>query len=296
MAVNIEIRNAFNAHASEYERASKIQNAIGERMLERLQYIKHKPRYILDLGCGVGRFTGFLKTLYPEAVIVGLDVAYLMLQQAKTHNVVGAVLHAQEESNKGFFLVNGDMQALPFADNVFDLVFANQVVHWGQSIGQVFAELSRVMNIGGCLMFSSLGPDTFIELKQAFAVVDNYAHVNEFMDLHDVGDNLLAARFLDPVMDMEIITAHYASVDKLLKSLQSQGVRNIHSKRRQSLTGKSAWQQFTVALQGLALPSGKIPLTYEVVYGHAWKGAQRQLEDGIETMISVDVLRRVGRV
>lgn len=283
MSLNIEICNTFNKHASEYEQAAKIQNEIGQRLFERLDYLKINPRYILDLGCGTGLFSLQLKKKYPQAEIIGLDLAQNMLLEAKKK---------QGWWRNKWPLINGDMTRLPFASGSFDLIFANQTIHWAQSLEQVFGELNRVMNNQACLMFSTLGPDTFKELKQAWSIADSYAHTNEFADMHDVGDSLLKERFLDPVVDMELLTVHYGDLRKLLINLKSQGVRNINRMRNEGLTGKHAWQVFTDAYQEHRTNEGKFPLTYEVVYGHAWKGSQHRVGDGAEVFIPISQIKR----
>ncbi|MBA2652358.1 MAG: malonyl-ACP O-methyltransferase BioC [Tatlockia sp.] len=282
MNLKIEICNAFNKHAQEYEKAARVQNEIGERLFERLHYLKISPRYVLDLGCGTGRFTPMLKKLYPQAQIIGLDLSEAMLIQAKR----------KQGWRRKWPLVNGDMTALPFADGCFDLIFMNQVIHWSQPLATVVHELNRVMNFNGCLMFSTLGPDTFKEIKQAWQLADNYAHTNHFMDMHDIGDCLLAEHFLDPVVDMELLSVHYASLKQLLENLKAQGVRNINQTRNRGLTGKQSWQNFESAYQNLRTSEGKYPITYEVVYGHAWKGEQRRLGEGTETFIPVSQIKR----
>lgn len=280
MAPLHEISKAFNRYANEYELAAKVQQEIGMRLLDRLQYLKMKPERILDLGCGPGFFSRELARMYPKAQIVGLDLAQLMLAEARK----------KHSWRRKWPLVAADMMSMPFATGTFDLVFANQVIHWGSLLEQVLRELNRVMKINGCVMFSTLGPDTFKELKKAWAGVNHYAHVNEFPDMHDVGDALMAEHFLDPVIDMEWLTVHYETLPKLLKSIKSQGVKNIHSKRNEGLTGKNEWKKFEQNY--LQTPHGKYPLTYEVVYGHAWKGEQRKTENGVETLISVSQIRR----
>ncbi|KTD15155.1 biotin synthase BioC [Legionella gratiana] len=277
MAVISEISKAFNRHATEYELAAKVQQEIGVRLLERLYYLNMKPQRILDLGCGPGFFSYELMQMYPKAQVVGLDLAQIMLLQARK----------KQSWRRRWSLVAADMQCMPFADGAFDLVFANQVVHWGDHLAQVFRELNRVIKTNGCLMFTTLGPDTFKELKAAWFGVNRYEHVNEFVDMHDVGDCLLSEHFLDPVIDMELLAVHYESLPKLLQALKTQGVKNINSKRNQGLTGKTAWQQFAQNYATMQTDKGKYPLTYEVVYGHAWKGGQRKTELGIETRIPV---------
>ncbi|MCW8409693.1 malonyl-ACP O-methyltransferase BioC [Legionella sp. PATHC035] len=285
MAVIYEISKTFNQHASEYELAAKVQQEIGVRLLERLQYLNIKPQRILDLGCGPGFFTYELTKIYPKAQIVGLDLAQFMLIQAQK----------KQGWLRKWPLVAADMQNMPFVTGAFDLIFANQVIHWGSALTPVFRELNRVMKANGCLMFTTLGPDTFKELKQAWTGVNHYAHVNEFADMHDVGDCLMAEHFLEPVMDMELLSVHYETLPKLLQALKAQGVKNINPRRNQGLTGKTAWRHFEQNYAALQTDNGKYPLTYEVVYGHAWKGEQRKTELGIETMIPISQIVRPKR-
>jgi malonyl-CoA O-methyltransferase len=281
MNVNTEICKAFNDHAVQYEQAAQVQYEIGERLFERLDLIKMNPRVILDLGCGPGVFSKRLKKRYPNAQIIGFDLALGMLLQAK--------------KKQSFFrkwpLIQGDMAIMPFASGLFDLIFSNQVIHWSPSLSSVFSELYRVMNVSGCLMFSTLGPDTFYELRKAWSTVDSHAHANDFVDMHDIGDCLLAEQFLDPVIDMEKLSAHYATLPQLLQALKAQGVRNIHALRKTGLTGRDSWRSFEQSMLGFCTDQGKFPLTYEVVYGHAWKGEPRRMEKGRDTMISVEQLR-----
>lgn len=285
MNVIEQIGKSFNKQAKQYEKAARVQQEIGQRLFERLDYLKIEPKRILDLGCGPGAFTKALQKKYPKAQVVGLDLAFGMLKAS--------------QSRQSWFtrwpLVQADLNTMPFPDGAFDLVFANQVIHWGASLPGVFREISRVMNVNGCLMFSTLGPDTFKELKQAWHGVNDYAHVNEFADMHDVGDCLMSERFLEPVMDMELLTMHYKSVKDVMNSLKAQGVVNINPNRPKGLTGKGDFQKFQTQYEAQKTSSGHYPLTYEVVYGHAWKGTQRVLDQGVETFIPVSgILKSKG--
>lgn len=283
MDIKAEICKAFSKYAASYEKAAKVQQEIGKRLLARLHYLKITPRYILDLGCGAGTFTLFLKKHYPQAIIIGLDLSHAMLQQAKKK---------QGWRNK-WPLLNGDMINLPFSAGLFDLIFANQVIHWSDSLAKLMAELNRVMSKQACLMFSTLGPDTFWELRQAWQGISNFAHNNHFADMHDVGDCLLREHFLDPVVDMEKLTVLYTSVKQLARSLKLQGVRNINRARNKGLTGKKAWQAFESAYQALCTEEAKYPLTYEVIYGHAWKGDLRRAH-GAEAFIPLSQIKRIS--
>lgn len=279
MTVNLEIRKAFNQQAIHYEQQAIIQREIGERLFERLAYLTLKPRCILDIGCGPGFFSQRLKKYYPDAQVVGIDLAEQMLHHAKS-----------KQTDTQWAVVQGDMTQLPFAAETFDLIFANQVIHWGD-FSTVLQALHHVMTREGCLMFTTLGPDTFIELRDAFAIADDYAHVNTFADMHDLADALLQEGFLDPVVDMEHIVAHYTALPALLRSLKRQGVKNIHPDRRTGLMGKKTWTQFTTHMQSYLTPDEKYPLTYEVIYGHAWKTHVPTRRQGSKTFLSLSQMK-----
>ncbi|OGV28805.1 MAG: malonyl-[acyl-carrier protein] O-methyltransferase BioC [Legionellales bacterium RIFCSPHIGHO2_12_FULL_35_11] len=270
------ICNSFNNSALNYEDVANVQTEIGNRLFQRLIYLKIQPKYILDLGSGPGVFTEKLQKLYPKAKVFGVDIAIEMLKISKTR---------QKLFNR-WALVNGDMHNLPFVDGQFDLIFSNQAIHWAESFAAINTELQRLLANGGCLMFSTLGPDTLKELRYSFRVADKYAHVNDFLDMHDVGDAMLKIGFQDPVLDMEMLQVHYPSLQDLLYSLKSQGVVNINSKKNKGLTGKNSWGRFTNAISEFVTNADKYPLTYEVVYGHAWKGIKEKKISGSSISIA----------
>ena len=139
----------------------------------------------------------------------------------------------------------------------------------------VFAEWRRVLRRDGLLMFSCFGPDTFKELGAAFAAVDAYPHALVFADMHDLGDRMLAAGFTTPVVDMEMITLTYDTPEKLLQDVRAFG-GNPLADRRRGLFGRQAWSRVLQELELQRLPDGRIPLTIEVIYGHAFKPAERE--------------------
>lgn len=253
-----EICNSFNKHAKNYEKVAIVQKEIGTRLLQRLDYLKFKPRRILDLGCGCGYFSVLLQNKYPDAEIFSLDIAFNMLKEtsAKAENI-------------NMRLINADAGQLPIKTDSFDLIFANQVIHWIEPINQILAEILRVLKVNGLLLFSTLGPVSLIELKNAWALVDNHEHVQNFLDMHHIGDILQQELFKDPVVDMEYITVQYPDAMRLIKNIKNQGVRNISQKRKRGLTTKGELEKLMTALP--KTEDGKYPLTYEVIYGHALK-------------------------
>lgn len=253
-----QARRAFARAARGYERAADLQREIGERLMARLDVIKQVPSRILDLGCGTGFCAHTLRRRYRKAEVVGLDIAPAMLHEARRRD--GWL-------RRGRWL-GGDAERMPFADASFDLVFSNVALQWCDP-DRVFGEVARVLRPGGLFMFTSFGPDTLRELRGAWLAVDGTPHVHGFIDMHDLGDAMVRACLAEPVMDVDRLTLTYKDVISLLRELKAIGAHNVASGRSPTLTGKARFARFRTAYEAQAR-DGRIPATYEVVYGQAW--------------------------
>jgi malonyl-CoA O-methyltransferase len=171
-------------------------------------------------------------------------------------------------------LVCADAERLPLAHASVDFLFSNLALQWSPP-GAVFAEAARVLPAGGLFMFSTLGPDTLKELRAAFG--ESTAHVHAFVDMHDVGDALVHAGFADPVMEMEVITLEYTRVEDLARDLRATGARNALPHRARGLTTPRLWKRMAERYEAQRR-DGALPATFEIVYGHAWKGAPRRTD------------------
>lgn len=263
------LRRQFARAAATYDGAAVLQREIADRLLARLEVVKQVPRVVLDAGCGTGYGTRALARRYRRARVVGLDIAWPMTRRARRA--------------AGWFgprrYVCGDVETLPVAPGSVDLLVSNLTLQWCAP-DVAFAEFMRVLRPGGLLMFTSFGPDTLRELRDAWRAADDGVHVHAFLDMHDVGDALIRAGFADPVMDVERFTLTYRHVRDLLADLKHIGSRNAAQGRARGLTGKARFARFKSAYQALAR-DGRIPATYEAVYGHAWSPlAPRRAADG----------------
>jgi len=175
--------------------------------------------------------------------------------------------------------VCGDIARLPFAAGAFDLAWSNLALQWVDDLPQALAELCRVLREGGLVSFSTFGPDTLRELRAAFAGVDRHSHVSRFVDMHDVGDMLVAAGFGDPVMHMEYVTMTYGDATAMLRDLKTIGATNATKLRPRALMGRRRWERAVAALEA-GRRDGRLPATFEVIYGHAWKVAPRRTTEG----------------
>ncbi|MGB7991578.1 MAG: methyltransferase domain-containing protein, partial [Candidatus Methylophosphatis roskildensis] len=173
----------------------------------------------------------------------------------------------------------GEAVRLPFASASMSLAWSNLMLHWLVDPLPALREMHRVLAVDGLLMFTAFGPDTLKELRRCFVQADPMPHVHRFIDMHDLGDALVKAGFAEPVMDMEIITLTYDSFDALMRDLRLSGAQCALAGRRRGLTGKAVWSRVRAAYQ-MHRRDGRLPATFEVVYGHAWKPALRSIEDG----------------
>ena len=167
-------------------------------------------------------------------------------------------------------LVCADAERLPVADARIDLIHSNLTLQWCNDLDRVFGEFRRVMRGGGLLMFTTFGPDTLKELRDCWERVDGRAHVNTFVDMHDVGDALVRAGFADPVMDMEVLTLTYRTPLDLMRDLKQIGATNALYAAPRGLTGPARLRAVERAYEVFRRSDGSFPATYEVVYGHAW--------------------------
>lgn len=266
-----QVRRSFEHAAATYDGAAVLQNEVCGRVLERLAYIKHQPATILDAGSGTGNALAGLARRYPRARIIALDVALAMLARGRSRLPKWKSLLT---GRSPLAAVCADIERLPLAAGSIGMVWSNLALQWVHDLRQAFGEMHRVLAPGGVLMFSTFGPDTLKELRRAYAGTDHHTHVNRFIDMHDIGDMLVKAGFADPVMDMEIFTLTYADVRELMRELKAIGAHNMTQGRPAGLSGKMLLR--TVAQNYEALRrAGRLPATFEVVYGHAWKAQPR---------------------
>lgn len=275
-------RRSFERAADSYDKAAILQREIADRMGERLAYIRIEPSTILDIGAGTGYALDGLMRRYTKANLIALDFALPMLARARRR---GTWLRRPR-------CICGDAESLPIADQSVDMVYSNATLQWCNDLTTTFGEFQRVLRPGGLLLFSTFGPDTLRELRAAWASVDQHPHVSTFMDMHDIGDALVHAGLADPVMDAEHITLTYQTLVELLRDLKDLGVVNASADRSRGLIGRQRHAALAEAYESYRC-DGRLPASWEVVYGHAWAPVQRHNAKG-ETIIPVASIGRRG--
>ena len=252
------VRRSFDRASATYDASAVLQREIRSLLLERLDLTALTPQVVLDAGAGTGAACRALKTRYPKARVLALDSALGMLRGAA----------ARRSWFRPFFNVVADAARLPLADGSVDLVMSNFMLPWCDP-DTVFAEFRRVLAPRGFLTFSSLGPDTLKELREAWAEVDSHSRVLQFIDMHDLGDALVRAGFIEPVLDVERYTLEYTDVRALAQDLKAVGARNATAGRLKGLTGPRKFAAMEAAYE-VHRRAGRLPATSEVVFGQAW--------------------------
>ena len=286
---NLLVRR-FGRAATTYDGVALLAREVARRMDERLDYVRISPGRILDLGCGTGADFDPLGRRFPQSHRIGIDFAFPMLERArKDRGLLQRLLTLGRSPT--IALSCADACALPLARASVSLVWSNLVLNWLTDPLPALREIHRVLEVDGLLMFSTLGPDTLRELR---ATLPDAAgeRVHRFIDMHDLGDALVQAGFSDPVMDMEVLTLTYADLDELLRDLRRSGCANASTARPRGLTGRAGWAAARRALEALRR-DGRLPATFEVVQGHAWKAAPKTTDDG-RAVIRFEPRRTIG--
>ncbi len=277
------VRHAFGRAAATYEAHAVLQDEVQQRLLERLDDLPLEPQRVLDVGAGTGRGTAALRKRYARAQTIALDIALPMLHAARKHHTW----------LRPFARVCADAEALPFADASIDLVHSNLCLQWCDDLDAAFDGFRRVLRPRGLVVFSTFGPDTLHELRRAYAEVDAASHVSRFLDIHQIGDSLLAAGFRDPVLERETFTLTYADALTLMRELRAIGATHADPARARGLAGKQHLKDVIAAYEGFR-EDGRLPATYEVVYAIARApepGQPRRSRDGAIASIPIDSLR-----
>lgn len=255
------VRRAFSRAAHSYDAAAALQREVEKRLLESLDYLEDRqPQVVLDIGSGTGHASAAMKKRWPKAQVIALDLAEPMLREAKK----------QAGWWKPFARVCADAQALPLLDQSVDVIYSNLCLQWVDDLPAVFAGFRRALKPGGLLLCSTFGPDTLVELREAFAQADAVPHVSRFAPIAQFGDALMMSGFRDPVLDRDLFTLTYDDLTALMRELQAIGATNARQDRRHTLTGRGRFAAARAAYEPLRRDDGKLPSSWEVIYAHAW--------------------------
>jgi malonyl-CoA O-methyltransferase len=317
------ITRIFDRRAASFGDVAFLPREVAQRMRERLDYIKVAPSTVLDAGCGRGDDFASLAERFAQSTVFGIDASGRMLSHVPSLIAPASGLQRllpgairERFTTRRPPLVQGDFGALPFAPASFDLIWSNLALHWHPRPHEVFPEWNRVLKTGGLLMFSTLGPDSLKELRAALAeIASDIPPIAEpsvappassrppgpdrgviaFTDMHDFGDMLVNSGFEVPVMDVERLTVTYSSAEKLLADVRRWGAYPFADRAFEGLAGKRWRAALCTALERARRPDGTLALSFELVYGHAWKALQTMTPEGHAIVRADQIGGRRGR-
>jgi len=254
-AAKSDVAESFSRAASHYDSAAQLQREVGTRLLDSTDSMEYEPERVVDLGCGTGYFHPFLKSRFPNAEYLGIDLAPGMVEFAR----------AQFPTADQWLV--GDAENLPLASHSVDLIFSSLAIQWCPNLSGLFAELARVLKPGGRCVFTSLGPDTLKELRSSWAAVDGHQHVNSFLPALAVEQVVNTTPGLSIRLHSEQFQMEYDRVRELLAELKTLGAHNMNQGRQPGLTGRRALQGMLSAYESWRDTAGKLPATYDVLFG-----------------------------
>lgn len=280
------LRRSFDRASTTYDTAAVLPALVRDLLLQRLELTDLSPRLVVDAGAGTGHAGRALQRRYSRALVLAVDSSFGMLNAAAR----------QQSWLRPFARLCADAERLPLPDGSVDLIVSNLMLQWSD-LGQALAEFRRVLAPRGCLTFTTLGPDTLRELRAAWTRAgsehaDHHTRVSHFLDMHDIGDALVRAGFAAPVLDVERYTLTYTDVRHLAADLKAVGARNATIGRPRGLTGPRKFAAMQSAYEAFRI-DGRLPATYEVVFGQAWGPAAEVRRAGDEDAhVSLDELKR----
>jgi malonyl-CoA O-methyltransferase len=277
------LKRSFGRAAAGYAEVAVLQREVEARLLEQLDVLGARvPGRVLDVGSGPGRASGAMKRRWPRSEIIALDLALPMLREVPR----------QTRWWRPVRRVCAEATQLPLADGTVDVVFSSLCLQWVPDLPAALAEFRRVLRPDGLLLFATFGPDTLLELREAYlAAGERHPPLSPFAAIQPVGDALLAAGFRDPVLDRDDFTLTYPDVRTLLHELRAIGANDARAQRPRGLSGKARHAAMTAAYE-TARRDGVLPSTWEVITAMGWApqpGAPRR--EGGADIASVPVDR-----
>ena len=255
-----------------------LHEEVASRMQERLEWIKVQPGSWVHWAPLKGGLQahGLIMQRYPKATCTLLETSSACAQRAAK-----ALLTPRWKPQAW---LQPKTRAATQVDQPAQMLWSNMALHMTADPQGLMAQWHQALAVDGFLMFSCLGPDTLKELQTLYKALGWPAPAHEFTDMHDWGDMLVGAGFAEPVMDMERITLTFETPERLLQELRGLG-RNLYTGRFGALRGRDWHRQL---LQ--ALGQQPLQLTFEVIYGHAFKPAPR-LSVSAHSEISLESMR-----
>jgi malonyl-CoA O-methyltransferase len=268
-----------------------LHQEVARRMAERLAIIKLQPERVVDWWSYTGAGAGVLAAAYPQAQRMEVEPNASLLDRSEQAHVKPWWSLRRRPADRATVVRDSAFEA-SLAEPA-DLVWANMMLHAVADPPALMARWQKALGTDGFVMFSCLGPDTLRELSALYRRLAWPAPTMNFVDMHDLGDMLVGAGFADPVMDQETLKLSWADAPSLLAELKTLG-GNASPDRCAGLRTPHWRARLEAELAALKGPDGRLYLSFEVAYGHAFKAAPKQPR-AKQTEVSLDTMRTLIR-
>jgi malonyl-CoA O-methyltransferase len=251
-----QVMRSFDVASQAYNHFTSLQRQIGRKLVVLAQELRLTPTRVIDIGSGTGFMSAQLQQHYPACKTLALDLSLGMLQHSRLlSGANGSAIH-----------VCGDAESLPVSAEVFDAVYSNLAFQWCPDLRKTFSECQRVLNKGGLLAFSTFGPDTLKELRDAWAAADEAVHVNSFVDIETIENLLKANGFEIHSLYAENVVLHYDDSKAVMRGVKGMGAHNINPGRHKGMTGVGRFKKVQARYEAMREEQG-LPATYQAIYG-----------------------------
>lgn len=213
---NLRIENFKMTNDVHKKFVSPLASFTAENLISRLDLLTLKPKVIVDLSGDTQCSAPLLKKHYSDAEVITTGDR-----------------------------VQLPVSSLPFENHGVDFIFANLVLPWCVDWEAILREWRRVLKPEGLLMFSCLGLDTLALFTEKDCILPR------LIDMHEVGDLIVNAKFADPVLDVEHVTFTYQDEEKFLYELQMDRILSPDFLKNENIPDP-------------------LSVAYEIIYGHAF--------------------------
>ena len=248
------VRQSFTAAAETYDELAALQRQVGLDLLSRFE-LNLTNKTVLDIGCGTGFLTQELMQSTFNQKMIAVDIAFSMLEVSRSK--------LKEQNNVQY--ICADAEYLPLSKHSVDLIVSNLALQWCQNLTQVFGGFKHVLKLQGQIVFSTFGPATLKELKQAWSEVDDHKHVNEFYTVDELSVFLQHAGFDNIQIETKQYLSNYQAVIELMRELKGIGARNVLTGRNRKITSKNQMKNMITAYEKYRI-NGFIPATNEIIF------------------------------